>query len=338
MREVTAAGQKLLCLFFTFQLKAHQESEVRHLTFGHRVRRVRRQARIAQALDPCVARKPLCQDPGRAAHPRQPHLQRFQPPVQKPGLERPRHRARQLAPLCHPRHEHRIPARDMAVQHIRMARRRLGIGRHHQIGAKVQRTLQQRGHGGVVHNQLGANRMGLARGQRDVAAIETGVGGGLDEHRRRAGEIRAVHIAGGNQLHVDPKRGQKPVRQKPRRIVAILGQDQHVSGFQHGEQRRRDRRHAGGKAHHRCAFQYGQLLFHLFPGRHRGPAIGMARPLQPRQMEGCGRDHRRHNGVTLPQPGGAVVQHVGKAAIEGHGGLRRKKKLSICATVMSFKA
>ena len=183
-----------------------------------------------------------------------------------PSLERPRHRPRQPAPIAHPRHKGSVSPRDMAKQHIRMPRRRFGISRHHQIAAQIQGALQQRCHRGVIGNHQGPCRAGTRHHGCNIHHIQTGVRRRFQIDHRSTAKIGAVVIARRHLDHLNAKGRQKACREHPRDIVAIRRNDQPVALFQHRHQRRRNRRHARGKADHLGLFQQRKLGLDGLPG------------------------------------------------------------------------
>ena len=230
--------------------------------------------------------------------------------MHQPGLKRPRHCPRPPPPIAHPVDQRHIAPRHMSRQQVRMPRRGLGIRRHHQIGAMVQRPLQQRRHRGVVGNHQRPHRTGPRADRRNVADIEAGVRRRLDKHHPRAGEICRVIGGRGQVGHRYAERAQKFLCQQPGVVIPVRGQHDPVARLQAGHQRARDRRHPGRKCHHRRIFQQRQLRLQLIPGRVRSAAIAVAAKGVVRHMIGRRRNQRRRDRIARCQPRLAVMQQA----------------------------
>ena len=205
----------------------------------------------------------------------------------------------------------------MAEQHVAVAGGGLGVGGDHDVGAEIQRALQQRCHGGVVDDHDGPGLMGAGGGLSDVAEVEAGIGRGLDVDHFRAGKIGGG-IGGGGQLgDPDPEALQEFGAEDTGHVIAVRRQDQVVAGLEGREQGGGDGGHAGGEGDAGRILQQGQLLFHLLPGRAGHAGVFEGRAVETRQVEGGGADDARGHGVALLQAVGAVVQNVGKALVRG---------------------
>ena len=318
------------------QFKADQEAAVRHLRADGALRRVARQTWVAQAAHGGVVGQPGGDHGGAGAHPLQPHLQRLKPAMHQEGLERPRHRAGHPPPVAHPCHQARIAARDMTEQHVGMARRRLGVGGHHQIGAQVQRPLQQRRHRGVVGNHPRPRRAGAGGDGGDVDHVQPGVRRGFQVDHRRAVKAGLGIVAGRQFGDLDAQGFQEAFGEHPGDVIAVGRDDQPVAGLQRGEKCRGDGGHAGRKGDRLGLFQQGKLGLDRLTTRVGIAAVDVVDALDMRQVEGGRGGDRRHHRIAggktrlavmqKPRdPGGDVVVHgvLLAARAVGGGGLTR---------------
>ena len=230
-----------------------------------------------------------------------------------------------MAPCCvrHVRSDDHVLVarrRDVPQHQIAVARKRFGVGRHHEVGAERERLLQVARGGGVVH---GHERALAARGihqPADVADVEQWVRRRFDPEQLGAVEHRELSVvACGRQARGDAQLREPVRRHHTRGVVRVGRQHHHVAGLEHHAEERRGGRHPRGEAHRLAAVQDAERLF---PRRPRGvveAAIGerMLRRVA-RRSEGGRELHRRHEGPGRGGPGIAGLENLRVAV---HGGL-----------------
>ena len=107
----------------------------------------------------------------------------------------------------------------------------LGVAGDGEVGAEREGALPERGGGGVVDGQQRAGGVGGRGGGAEVAHVEAGVGGGLDEQQRRAVQHAVGPRArGGHLADLDAERGELGVGEGTGDVVAVGRQDDRGTG------------------------------------------------------------------------------------------------------------
>lgn len=188
----------------------------------------------------------------------------------------------------------------------------LGAAGDREVGTQLQRALPERGRQGVVDRDEGALRVGRRDEASYVADVEPRVRRGLDPQQLRAVEHLELGVAAGRGgAYLDAVRGELLAHQW-QHLVAVDGQDHHVSGLQLGEEHRRDGGHPGGEGERRDTVLPGCLqladgTLQERPGRVLVTTVGVRAGRIARQMEVRGEDRARKrrlvfDGVGQPRP------------------------------------
>ena len=136
---------------------------------------------------------------------RQTHVQRAQPAQQKPGGVGREHAADRAPDPDEALAEGGVARRDDAGEQVGVAGEVLGRALPGEVGAEVERTLQERRRERVVAAQEGPACVCGSRGVADVGDAQERVRRRLDDRERRtvAGTAEAVRIAEVVAAHVD---------------------------------------------------------------------------------------------------------------------------------------
>ena len=104
--------------------------------------------------------------------------------VAKPRLERTWERAGVAAPVAHAPGKLLVAGRDVAEHQVAVTGDLLRRARERHVRTEIERALQERARGGVVHDRERARGAGGLRELREVVDLELGVRGGLEPEQR----------------------------------------------------------------------------------------------------------------------------------------------------------
>ena len=134
----------------------------------------------------------------------QPDRQGSQPAQRQVRLEGTRDRTRQLLPASHPGQQIGIGGDHQSQQQVRVAADELGRAVHHQVGAELQRPLQQGSGEGVVHDDQRAAFAAEPAQRGQVGDVHQRIGRRLQPQqvrgprgllrRRRVGDVDGRHL------------------------------------------------------------------------------------------------------------------------------------------------
>ena len=253
-------------------------------------------------------------------------VQRLEPFQQHPGIER----AERGAGVLEVRLQHvcvqRPVAQDRAAEAAALPVDVLGRGVHHQIGAELERPLQDRRREHVVDDHPGAGPMRQLGDGGDVDQLERRIARGFeqDEARRRRQRRRPlVEIGAVDQRHLDPEAGQDLAQDVAAGAEQQARCDHAIAGAQLAHQRGVHRGHAGGGGGRLLGAleQRQALLEHPHRGigdtrvrvarRPIGEAVGGI--LGPQIAKARGQEQRL-GCLAEPRAPAAAVDHLGAGA------------------------
>ena len=148
------------------------------------------------------------------------------------------------------------------------------------VGAELERTLQDRSQERVVDGELHTGSVGDVGDGGDVGELERGIRRRLDEDEARVGANRLGDrggVGGVNEGSFDAEVFQHLLEEADRAAVDDVGDDNVIAGLQDRQEERGDGGHAGGEADgRRRVFQSAEGGFERGDGRIRGARIGKA--------------------------------------------------------------
>ena len=157
----------------------------------------------------------------------------------------------------------------------------LGRRIDHEVGAKLERTLQDRGREHVVDDHLGTGPVGEFGDRGDVDQLERRVARGLEEHepgRPLQGRGPGIEIGAVDQHGLDPEARQELGQDVVAGAEQQARRDHPVARLELAHERGVDRGHAGrGRGRLLGTFEQRQALLEHAHGRIGEPRVGEAR-------------------------------------------------------------
>ena len=178
-----------------------------------------------------------------------------------------RDRAGRGAPVAQAGQQAGVAGRDVAQDEVGVAGQTLGVRRHRQVGAELERELAERRGGRVVDRHQRAAGVGLGGDRRDVADVQAGVARRLEpDQGRLAGDAGEPRPGGGRAGHRDAEAGEVAVDQVAHPVVAVGRHGQRVAGAEHGHEDGRGRGLARAEDQGLAALEVAERALEGLPG------------------------------------------------------------------------
>ena len=202
-----------------------------------------------------------------------------------------------------------IAAGDMAEQHVGMAVGRLGVGGNDDISAEVERALAEGRHRRVVDDKDRARPVNGFGNRRNVADVQSRIGGGFDEGQAITVEAAIEEGRGRPDIIGDAKRLEEAIGQRPGGVIAIRRQQDAVPGLEQPKKHRRDRGHSGWEGDTWRIFQMRQHMLDRVPCRVAETAVLIEAGSVAWRVKNGGHRQRQGNWIAL---GKAAAAQMGK--------------------------
>jgi hypothetical protein len=188
------------------RLERQDGAEPRHLPDRELVARVVGQSRVAHPDDARVLDEPLGDHLRGLGGPAHPQPEGADAAQHQPGLERSWDAAEEGAGALEAVAELEVARHEGAHDDVRVTGQGLRRAVQHDVGAEVQRSLQDRRREGVVHHGHDTVPLGRGAGRREVADLQGRVRGALQPQQRRtvARLVDEVGVVRGDEADLAP--------------------------------------------------------------------------------------------------------------------------------------